>query len=45
MQEANRVAKNTGILYAQMAITVFISIHTLRLTQVALGAEDLWNFQ
>jgi hypothetical protein len=27
MQAAHRVAKNTGILYARMAITMFISLY------------------
>jgi Na+-driven multidrug efflux pump len=44
MQEANRVAKNTGILYAQMAITVFISLYATRLILAALGAEDFGIF-
>ena len=36
----NRVAKNTGILYARMAITVFISLYATRLTLTSLGVED-----
>jgi len=41
---ANRVAKNTGILYAQMGITVFMSLYTTRLVLAALGAEDFGIF-
>jgi Na+-driven multidrug efflux pump len=44
MQAANRVAKNTGILYAKMAITVFISLYATRLILDALGAEDFGIF-
>ncbi|MFS4482685.1 MATE family efflux transporter [Hyunsoonleella sp. 2307UL5-6] len=40
MQEANRVAKNTAFLYAQMGITVFISLYATRLVLDALGTED-----
>lgn len=40
MQAANRVAKNTGILYLRMAITVFISLYSTRLILGALGIED-----
>jgi len=36
----HRVAKNTGILYLRMAITVFISLYATRLTLTALGVED-----
>ena len=39
-QAINRVAKNTGILYLRMAITVFISLYATRLTLTALGVED-----
>lgn len=44
MTAANRVAKNTGILYAKMAITVFISLYATRLVLNALGAEDFGIF-
>jgi O-antigen/teichoic acid export membrane protein len=44
MKAANRVAKNTGILYAKMAITVFISLYSTRLILNALGAEDYGIF-
>ena len=39
-QAIHRVATNTGILYARMAITVFISLYATRLTLNALGIED-----
>lgn len=44
MQAAHRVAKNTGILYARMAITVFISLYTTRLVLAALGVADFGLF-
>jgi len=44
MHAANRVAKNTGILYAKMGITVFISLYATRLILSALGAEDFGIF-
>lgn len=44
MQQAKRVAKNTGILYAQMGITVFMSLYATRLVLAALGAEDFGIF-
>ncbi|WP_397445416.1 hypothetical protein [Polaribacter sp. R77954] len=44
MQEANRVAKNTFILYAQMAITVVLSLYTTRLVLAALGTKDFGIF-
>lgn len=37
---AKRVAKNTGFLYARMAITVFISLYITRLVIGSLGVED-----
>jgi len=40
MQAINRVVKNTGILYAKMAITVGILLYSTRLILTALGAED-----
>ncbi len=44
MQQAKTVAKNTGILYVQMAITVFMSLYATRLVLAALGAEDFGIF-
>lgn len=44
MQEANRIVKNTGILYARMAITVFISLYATRLILNALGVNDFGIF-
>lgn len=44
MQAAHRVAKNTGILYARMAITVFISLYATRLVLDALGVADFGLF-
>ncbi|HLP06204.1 MAG TPA: hypothetical protein VK152_12320, partial [Paludibacter sp.] len=40
MQPAQRIAQNTVILYARMAITVFISLYSTRLILEALGAGD-----
>jgi O-antigen/teichoic acid export membrane protein len=44
MEAARRVAKNTGILYARMGITLFISLYATRLTLSALGTEDFGLF-
>jgi len=44
MQQAKRVAKNTGILYLQMAITVLISLYTTRLVLGALGVKDFGTY-
>jgi O-antigen/teichoic acid export membrane protein len=44
MQAFHRVAKNTGILYARMVITVFISLVATRLVLNALGAADFGLF-
>jgi O-antigen/teichoic acid export membrane protein len=44
MQAAHRVAKNTGILYARMAITVFISLYATRLVLASLGVADFGLF-
>jgi len=44
MQAVHRVAKNTGILYVKMAITLFISLYSTRLVLAALGAEDFGLF-
>lgn len=40
MRPSHRIAKNTAILYARMAITVFISLYSTRLVLQALGEED-----
>lgn len=44
MNQAKRVAKNMGILYARLAITVFISLYVTRLVLAALGVEDFGIF-
>lgn len=44
MQQAKTVAKNTGILYARMLLTVFISLYSTRLVLGALGADDFGVF-
>lgn len=44
MQTANLVAKNTAILYARMAITMFISLYATRLILGALGTKDFGLF-
>lgn len=44
MQAVHRVAKNTGILYGRMAVTMFISLYATRLVLAALGAEDFGLF-
>lgn len=44
MSTANRVIKNTGFLYAKMAITVFVSLYTTRLLLSSLGATDFGIF-
>ncbi len=44
MSQAKKVAKNTGFLYAQMAITVFISLYTTRIVLSALGVKDFGVF-
>ena len=44
MSTANRVVKNTGYLYAKMAITMFISLYTTRLILNSLGASDFGIF-
>lgn len=36
----NRILKNTGWLYAKMAITMFLSLYTTRLILNGLGASD-----
>lgn len=37
---ATRIVKNTGWLYAKMAITMFVSLYTTRLILNGLGASD-----
>jgi len=44
MHQAKRVAKNTGILYGRMLVTIFISLYTTRLVLSALGASDFGLF-
>ncbi len=44
MQAAHRVAKNTGILYVRMSITMFISLYATRLVLAALGVADFGLF-
>lgn len=44
MEAANRVAANTGILYARMVITIFISLYSTRLVLAALGVSDFGIF-
>ena len=44
MQASHRVARNTGILYIRMAITVFISLYSTRLLLSALGVSDFGLF-
>jgi len=44
MKAAHRVVKNTGILYAKMAITMFISLYSTLLILSALGVEDFGLF-
>lgn len=44
MSAAKRVIKNTGILYARMAITVVLSLYTTRIVLDALGVEDFGIF-
>ena len=41
---SQRVVKNTGILYAKMGITMFISLYTTRLILTSLGAGDFGIF-
>jgi Na+-driven multidrug efflux pump len=44
LDTAKRVAKNTGILYVRMAITVFISLYSTRLILASLGVSDFGLF-
>lgn len=43
-QTTDRIIKNTGYLYAKMAVTMFISLYTTRLVLGALGASDFGIF-
>ena len=45
MSTSSRVIKNTGYLYAKMAITVFISLYVTRLILDSLGASDFGVFK
>ena len=38
--EANRIAKNTGLLYFRMLLLLIVSLYTSRVILAALGAED-----
>jgi hypothetical protein len=40
MQVANKIAFNTGVLYAKMAITIGLSLYTTRLVLSELGVND-----
>lgn len=44
MGPAKRVAINTGILYARIAITVFISLYVTQVILSTLGVEDFGIF-
>ena len=44
MKTGSRIVVNTGILYARMAITVFISLYATRLILTALGVNDFGIF-
>lgn len=44
MHSANRVVKNTFILYAQKGITLFLSLYITRLVLAALGTDDFGIF-
>ncbi len=44
MQAGHRVVKNTGILYARMFITMFITLYATRLLLADLGVEDFGLF-
>lgn len=44
METSKRVIKNTGILYAKMGITVFISLYTTKVLLNSLGAVDFGIF-
>jgi Na+-driven multidrug efflux pump len=44
MSVANRIVKNTGILYIRMGMTVFMSLYSTRIVLSALGVEDFGIF-
>lgn len=44
MKDSNKIAFNTGITYARMLITVFISLYTSRIVLLALGVSDFGIF-
>ena len=44
MQQAKRVAVNTGFLYVRLAITMFVSLYSTRLILGALGVKDFGLF-
>jgi Na+-driven multidrug efflux pump len=44
MQAAHRVAKNTGILYARMLISIVLSLYSTRIILEALGVQDFGIF-
>ena len=44
INSSNRIIKNTGFLYARMAITVFLSLYTTRLILNSLGVSDFGIF-
>ncbi|MBN1182656.1 MAG: hypothetical protein JXB49_10240 [Bacteroidales bacterium] len=44
MKPAERVVKNTGILYIRMILSVFISLYSTRLILNALGTDDFGIF-
>ncbi|WP_010136857.1 MATE family efflux transporter [Ochrovirga pacifica] len=44
MNQANRVAKNSMILYGQMILTMVLSLYTTRLVLAALGTKDFGVF-
>ena len=43
-ETANRVLKNSGYLYANMALSMFVSLYSTRLILNALGASDFGIF-
>lgn len=44
MSATTRVVKNTGFLYIKMAITILVSLYTLRILLASLGAADYGIF-
>lgn len=44
MSTTTRVVKNTVFLYVKMGVTIFVSLYTLRLLLVSLGAADYGIF-